>query len=229
VVGRTQPPVEAVAKAAGALSGRDEQIAVSSDGWYSQRIQTLTDAAGNTITIDADTAGDGIAEEMRWAICEGQIEQIIGRGRGVNRTEENPIEVHVLTNVPLTQRVDHVEEWRKPNIDEQLFAQSGLWLSSAGDMAKAHNNKRQAIRNARQRLDTDSYKDLLYGNVSNLRSVTYQVAGPGRAKQIAVFAAAIGDIRSVLTEKLGELAYCGNVEALRPSGYERGDLGGNMG
>lgn len=220
VVGRTQPPVEAVAKAAGALSGRDEQIAVSSDGWYSQRIQTLTDAAGNTITIDADTAGDGIAEEMRWAICEGQIEQIIGRGRGVNRTEENPIEVHVLTNVPLTQKVDHVEEWRKPNIDEQLFAQSGLWLSSAGDMAKAHNNKRQAIRNARQRLDTDSYKELLYGNVSNLRSVTYQVAGPGRAKQIAVFDASIGDIRSVLAEKLGELAYCGNVEALRPSGYE---------
>jgi putative DNA primase/helicase len=213
-VGRTQPPVDAVARAAGALSGKVEEVSVARDGWYSQRVGTLADATGNAITLDIDTAGDGIAEAVRWSICEGQVENIIGRGRGVNRTEENPLEVHVLTNVPLEQQVDQVEEWRKPSIDEQLFAKSGIWLSSAGDMAKVHGSQRQAIRMARQRLDTESYKSSLYGNVSNLRCVTYQLSGSGRAKQIAVFDASVSDIEARLAETLGDLAYCGEQQDL---------------
>jgi putative DNA primase/helicase len=40
-------------------------------------------------------------EAVRFAICEAELLQAIGRGRGVRRHEHNPLHVLLLTNVPL--------------------------------------------------------------------------------------------------------------------------------
>ena len=44
---------------------------------------------------------DARVEAVRKALCEAELVQAIGRGRGVHRTVSNPLDVIVLTNVPL--------------------------------------------------------------------------------------------------------------------------------
>ena len=42
------------------------------------------------------------------AICEGELIQAIGRGRGVNRTAETPLEIDLLTDAVLPLTVQEV-------------------------------------------------------------------------------------------------------------------------
>jgi hypothetical protein len=55
---------------------------------------------------------DPLVEAVRFAICEGELLQAVGRGRGVRRTVESPLEVLILTNVPIPIPVDEVIAWR---------------------------------------------------------------------------------------------------------------------
>ena len=51
---------------------------------------------------------DTVVEAVRFAICEGELLQAIGRGRGARRTEETPLEVLVLTDVPLPLPINEI-------------------------------------------------------------------------------------------------------------------------
>ena len=51
---------------------------------------------------------DPLVEAVRFAICEGELLQALGRGRGVRRTPETALDVLVLTNVPLPIPVDEM-------------------------------------------------------------------------------------------------------------------------
>ena len=55
---------------------------------------------------------DPLVEAVRFAICEGELLQAVGRGRGVRRMAESPLEVLILTNVPIPIPVDEVIAWR---------------------------------------------------------------------------------------------------------------------
>lgn len=55
---------------------------------------------------------DPLVETVRFAICEGELLQSIGRGRGVRRTAETPLDVLVLTDVPLPLPVDVTVTWK---------------------------------------------------------------------------------------------------------------------
>jgi hypothetical protein len=48
---------------------------------------------------------------MRAAICDDEIIQAIGRGRGINRKAGNPLEVHVLADVALPLAHHAVQRW----------------------------------------------------------------------------------------------------------------------
>ena len=205
VVGRTQPPPQAVANIAGTLSGRHVEP-LDGDGWYPATMRTLRAKDGTAVTVEADRHPDDLAENIRAAVCEGEIVQIIGRGRGVNRTAGDPLDVMVLGTVPVGQ-IDELRPWQGPTLDDRLVARSGVWLSSAGDMAEAYGRKRKAVEKARQRSETFSYEKLLYGNVSNLRSVTYQRKGSGRKPAKALYdLRVVPDIETWLVERLGPLA-----------------------
>ena len=79
--------------------------------------------------------------------------------------------------------VDALREWCPLSKDDEFFAESGVWLESAGDMAAALGEGRETIKKARQRMGTFSYKDSLYENVPILRWATCMRAGPGRKVQ----------------------------------------------
>jgi hypothetical protein len=51
---------------------------------------------------------DPLVEAVRFAICEGELVQAVGRGRGVRRTADAPLDVLILTNVPVPIPVDVV-------------------------------------------------------------------------------------------------------------------------
>jgi len=55
---------------------------------------------------------DPFVEAVRFAVCEGEVLQAVGRGRGVRRTAETPLQVLILTNIPLPIPVDQLTAWR---------------------------------------------------------------------------------------------------------------------
>ena len=207
VAGRTQPRVDGVERIAGALTGRHHAIPTADDGYYGQRMEAFHSTSGDTVSIPVDTAGNSIAESVRRSICESQVEQIIGRARGVNRTEADPVEIHVLTNVQLESEVTELREWEKLNLIDRKFAESGVHLTSIGDLATIHSVKANTLKVAKQRMGTKRYIESLYGSVPNLQMATYQRKGAGNSKQEAYYSVAhVPDIEHWLTERLGTLA-----------------------
>ena len=57
---------------------------------------------------ETDRHPNVIAEAIRWHIAEGELIQIIGRARGVNRTRDNPVDILVMTNAPLPIPVERL-------------------------------------------------------------------------------------------------------------------------
>lgn len=56
---------------------------------------------------------DPIAEAVRWTLNEGQLIQSIGRGREIRRTKANPLQVDIITDVPLPLEVDEFLTWKQ--------------------------------------------------------------------------------------------------------------------
>jgi hypothetical protein len=63
---------------------------------------------GTFVWADTPSHFDAGVEMVRRAICETEVEQMIGRGRGVRRTAANPLTVYVLTSHVLEMPVDGV-------------------------------------------------------------------------------------------------------------------------
>jgi putative DNA primase/helicase len=49
---------------------------------------------------------DPMAEALRWSMVEGELIQAIGRGRGIRRSADDPLDVTILCNVPLPFEAD---------------------------------------------------------------------------------------------------------------------------
>jgi hypothetical protein len=56
---------------------------------------------------------DPVVEAVSFSICEGELLQAIGRGRGVRRTEDASLDVLILTDVPLPLAVDATTNWKE--------------------------------------------------------------------------------------------------------------------
>ena len=102
VVGRTQPPPFTVERDAEALTGR---AVTPIAGWYPKVAAARLLDNGDTVSAERDCHPDPVAEAIRWQACEGELVQIIGRGRGINRTAANPLDVFVLGNTVLPMPV----------------------------------------------------------------------------------------------------------------------------
>ena len=50
---------------------------------------------------------------MRYQICEAELIQAIGRARSIRRTEDDPVQIMILTSAVLPIRVDEVTTWDK--------------------------------------------------------------------------------------------------------------------
>lgn len=60
---------------------------------WCQRPDAIRETLDGAELAEADRHPDPLAEAIRWQICKGALVQIIGRGRGVNRTADNPLDV----------------------------------------------------------------------------------------------------------------------------------------
>jgi len=209
VIGRTQPPPQTVAHIAGALTGRYVEPLTGEDGWYPATMRTLQAKDGKAVTVETDQHPDPLAERIRAAVCEDELVQIIGRGRGVNRTAVNPLEVIVLGNVPIGE-TDELQPLRSPSLDDHLVAAGSVWLSNSADMAEAYGRTVWAIERNRESGrggPTVSYRYSLYENVGPPRTVTYQRKGSGRKLAQALYDPRIvHDIEAWLVKRLGPLA-----------------------
>jgi hypothetical protein len=54
---------------------------------------------------------DQFVEAVRFASCEGELVQAVGRGRGVQRTADMPLDILLLTNVPLPLPIHKTVDW----------------------------------------------------------------------------------------------------------------------
>ena len=105
VVGRPLPPDAALLPLCGVFFRH-----LPAPGYQPvQRGVRMRDGTSQAVQVLAHP--DPHAEVLRAAICEDEVFQAIGRGRGVNRTAENPLEVHVLADVALPLVHDRVLSW----------------------------------------------------------------------------------------------------------------------
>lgn len=218
LVGRPLPRQADVERMAEALTGASVTARCSR---YDRVDVAITLADGTSATTEADRHPDPMAEAIRWQICEGELIQTIGRGRGVNRTAENPLDVLVLTDRPLPVPVDEAVSWEAlaPSPADLMMAQAGVALDDSADAARCFPNlwgdgvapSPEAARKAFQRAKcgTSPYKRLPIGECpALLRTATYRRAGQGKRTATLIFdpsAVAPDDLRGWLEDRVGPL------------------------
>lgn len=116
VIGRTMPAPSDVEARAEILA---QVVSERVEGWYplgpgfldmqgagEGPAVTRGRGKGQPATFGTERHPDGLCEALRWCVCEGELIQAIGRGRGVNRTADTPLAVDILTAIPLPVVVD---------------------------------------------------------------------------------------------------------------------------
>ena len=85
VLGRTLPAPATVEALCAALTGQMPIAAAEGSGWwYGTEERRIRLAGGRTHAVPGEVHADPTAEAIRWSICEAELIQAMGRGRGVN-------------------------------------------------------------------------------------------------------------------------------------------------
>jgi putative DNA primase/helicase len=183
VIGRSEPAVRDVERIAKVLFGAPvQEIEPDDEGHvrYPRTRRGIRMRDGRGIAVDGPEHPDPRVEAVRRAICEGELIQAIGRGRGVNRTAANPLEIDILTNVCLWIEVDKVTTWKEiqPDVIDVMWA-TGAIPGSYGDMADAYPDlfpSRDAAKMAIRRTNQEqtSIEDILYRRMFRVSAVGYR-------------------------------------------------------
>lgn len=225
VVGRTQPAPASVERLAEALTGRAVEHL---EGWYGRGDGVRHTATAGAVSIEADRHPDPIAEAIRWQVCEGELVQIIGRGRGVNRAEDDPLDVLVLTDSPLPVPVSATIQAADlaPSPADLMLATGGVVFENPADASAAYPQlwaNRDAAKKSLQRWraewagrpevgDIPLIESIIRGlspTSSVLDRIAYQPAGAGKSSSVAwVDSLLVPNSSDWLTARLGVLAWC---------------------
>lgn len=157
VVGKTQPPPDEVTKMAAAITGKPPEDIGTPDGWYRVEMASLIAKDGSRATLKRECHLPGLAEEIRAAICSDQLVQAIGRGRGVNRTEAEPLTVEIWDDSEPPIEANTFRSFETPCKDEEAIA-NGLWVESAADLSALYPRlgSENAIKTERKRTGSNS-------------------------------------------------------------------------
>ena len=207
VIGRPLASAEDVTRQAEALFG-----AYISQRAYAVRrkqgqIPIVPDAAGNnTIRVDVWEHPHRIGERLRRQITEGSIIQAIGRARAGLRSPNEPLDIHLWTDVPVPE-LGPVEPvlWSEleAGVGGVMLAMKGCQLGNIADAVRVFEGlfTADALKKARAR-----------GAGMNeatpaLTRVFYQRAGAGCKPTDAMFLKGVTDPRGWLEERLGPLTW----------------------
>jgi putative DNA primase/helicase len=161
------PRPETVERIAGALTGAAPETI---EGWYPRTAAyrlRRTRQGVERIRAEADRHPDPTAERIRARICEGEIAQAIGRGRGVRRGPGDPLEVLVLTDAVLAEPVDELLTDADLAVTpaDLMLAEGGIAFADGGAAAKAYPQlwtNQMAAKKALQRVSGgQTYKEYL--------------------------------------------------------------------
>ena len=217
VVGRPLAPAEAVERMAGALTGQ----APSAKDYHrtDTELPAWRGAEAGAFVVKAWRHPDATAEALRWQITEGAVIQAVGRGRGVNRTAANPLDVHIWSDiaVPELGRVEaELGDDHAPTVEDEMLA-AGCWLDRTADAArvwpdlgnaKALGKARERARERARQKATFAYRDYLIGKCRLLVRVSYRrdAERTGAAEAFFVPGVSPADPRAWLEACLGPLA-----------------------
>lgn len=159
-------------------------------GRYRPQLQAVHLRDGGPAVLRRVAHGEPEAELLRAAICDDEVIQAIGRGRGVNRTAANPLEVQVLADVALPLVHDRVLAWEAvmPDIVQRMLL-AGLAVDSPADAAALHPELFSDEKQAQKAFERAGFKrqipiDNSYREMS-LKSAAYRRGGRGRSWQRA--------------------------------------------
>jgi len=205
VIGRPLPRDTALLPLAAAYFG------VEVTGGYRRQVAGVRMRDGTSQRVRVRRHGDPQAELLRAAICDDELVQAIGRGRGVNRSAADPLEVHVLADVALPLVHDRVLPWEmlKPDLFQRMLLE-GIAVDSPGDAALLHPRLFGSAEQAKKAFQRgvfgghfpkrDPYREM------SPKSAAYRRAGRGRSWQRAWWLDGDPDsIRSALEAALGPL------------------------
>jgi hypothetical protein len=215
IVGRPLPPPGAVEAISGAVTGVQPVVV---ERWYHKRpAQHIVRRGGGFVAVPAekDRHPDDMADRHLRRICEMEIEQAIGRLRGVRRTANNPATVIVLNDVVLDMPVDELfaaDLFFSATPQERMMAEGGIAFESPADAVRAYPRMWPSVEAAKKALQrskssgTFSYKDSLIGKCPRA-SVKYRKPGNGqRTAQCLADLAVVPNPKAKLEELLGPLA-----------------------
>ncbi len=216
IMGRTLPAPAVIAKLQIALTGVPPREANDNQSWwYPLTERVIRRPNGRSRMVMGEHHPDPIAEAIRWNICEAELVQAMGRGRGVNRTADSPLQIDLLTDIVLPITASEVIDWADlvpSRID--MMASRGVVLENAADRAKCFPDlwsNYEAAKKDGQRTGTNCYYRIFYNSEMSRSSaaVAYRPEGSGQKKRSAMFnLELIPDPAKWLAERLGPLADC---------------------
>lgn len=108
---------------------------------------------GSRLAVSAIEHENPDAEVLRLAVCADEVMQAIVRGRCVNRTAANPLEVQVLADETLPLVHDRVVAWDAlmPDIFQRMLL-AGCAVDSPADAAALHPAIFQNVEQAKKAL-----------------------------------------------------------------------------
>jgi putative DNA primase/helicase len=212
VIGRTLPNAHDVERLAEALTGA--AVTTSIIRWE-RRDAAVQLANGTALAQEADSHPDPVAEAIRWQICEGELLQIVGRGRGVNRTTEEPLDVLLLTDRPIPLEIHEAVTWKAlmPSPLDMMMSKAGVAMLNAADASRCFkdlwptpNAARQAFH--RHQCVTNPIKEhSLLENVTHCVRMVYQKAGARqRPAELIYDQAVVDNLHGWLEHRVGKLA-----------------------
>jgi putative DNA primase/helicase len=213
VVGRTLPSSSAVEAYAGTLTG----VEPSQKGYRETR-RELVCADGSGVVVTAWEHPDPLCEAIRRQVTEAGIIQAAGRGRGINRSADKPLDIALWTDVAVPELgLVEAETWEAPSIEAEMLA-AGCWIDLPSDAARIHPEivkSPDSLKKARQRRIRDS--SLLETPISKCPSSSfrYRPSVSGRRDiGSAVFLNAVSEAeaRTYLEARLGPLALLERVQ-----------------
>ena len=200
-IGRPLPPSQDLEALTGAYFDHIPQ------GRYRRDLAGLRMQSGQPRGLAVLRHEDDRAETLRSAICDDELIQVVGRGRGVNRTAANPLEVHVLADVALPLTCDRLTTWdvERPDIFQQMLL-NGLAVDSPADAAVLHPGLFGNANEAKLAFSRSVFKgqnpiDTSYREMT-LKSAAYRRAGRGRGWQRAWWIAGTAEAAQAAWERL---------------------------
>jgi hypothetical protein len=209
-IGRVAPGPRAMEALAGALSGRAPVVMPPDETgfiWYRSVARAIRMYDGSGYVVDScDKHDDPLSEHMRYQTTEGELMQASGRDRAHRRTDANPLNKVIVTDVVLPITVNAVRFWKPPSLLIETAWRDGVMLTSPVDMVKLWPNTRAADRTLEQGVPV----------LPRFVEVTYQRPGPKQKLRTGYFDTAGGlDPVAWLEERFGPLVFPGRKRSSR--------------